>query len=350
MPFVRDEDEIIRVVGTQSESLHMIFAFDLVDIDNEPGNFKYSLYPFNARDMKKIVNRLQRLMIERDGWNSIFCENHDQPRSVTRYCDDSDEWREMGAKLLSMMETTLSGTLYVYQGEELGMRNVPPSWGPEEYKDIESVNLFKKYVSVPLTNFQIFRIPSIIDYPDLALRVYRYKEMYPNDASKMAEARKVLQRKARDNARTPVQWDSSPHAGFTSPSATPWMRVNDDYKTVNAAAQLAPSKSPNELSVHAFWKKALANRKEHKSVLIYGDFQLVEETHELIFAYKRFNAKETWVVVLNFSGKTVRWEGLGELKVDKWVMGNYDESSLGDKAKSGALELRPWEGLLGICE
>ena len=146
MPFVRDEDEIIRVVGTQSESLNMIFAFDLVDIDNEPDKFKYSLYPFNARDMKKIVNRLQRLMIERDGWNSIFCENHDQPRSVTRYCDDSDEWRELGAKLLSIMETTLSGTLYVYQGEELGMRNVPPSWGPEEYKDIESVNLFKKYV------------------------------------------------------------------------------------------------------------------------------------------------------------------------------------------------------------
>lgn len=321
MPFVRDEDEIIRVVGTQSESLHMIFAFDFVDIDNEPDNFKYSLYPFNARDMKNIVNRLQRLMIERDGWNSIFCENHDQPRSVTRYCDDSDEWREMGAKLLSMMETTLSGTLYVYQGEELGMRNVPPSWGPEEYKDIESVNLFKKY-----------------------------KEMYPNDASKMAEARKLLQRKARDNARTPVQWDSSPHAGFTSPSATPWMRVNDDYKTVNAAAQLAPSKSPNELSVHAFWKKALANRKEYKSVLIYGDFQLVDETHELIFAYKRFNTKNTWVVVLNFSGETVKWEGLGELKVNKWVMGNYDESSLGDKAKSGALGLRPWEGLLGICE
>jgi oligo-1,6-glucosidase len=109
--------------------------------------------------------------------------------------------------------------------------------------------------------------------------------MYLNDASKMAEARKVLQRKARDNARTPVQWDSSPHAGFTSPSATPWMRVNDDYK--------------NELSVHAFWKKALANRKEYKSVLIYGDFQLVDETHELIFAYKRSNTKNTWVVVLN---------------------------------------------------
>lgn len=321
MPFVRDEDEIIRIVGTQSESLHMIFAFDLVDIDNEPGNFKYSLYPFNARDIKKIVNRLQRLMIERDGWNSIFCENHDQPRSVTRYCDDSDEWRAMGAKLLSMMQTTLSGTLYVYQGEELGMRNVPLSWGPEEYKDIESVNLFKKY-----------------------------KEMYPNDTSKMAEARKVLQRKARDNARTPVQWDSSPHAGFTSPSAIPWMRVNDDYKAINAAAQLELSNSPKEISIHAFWKKALANRKEHKTVLIYGDFQLVDDMHEQIFAYKRFDTKETWVVVLNFSGETVEWQGLGELKVNKWVMGNYDEGSLEKKVKSRALELRPWEGLLGICE
>ena len=88
--------------------------------------------------------RLQRLMLERDGWNSLFVENHDQPRSVSRYTNDSDEWREVGAKLLCMLQTTLAGTLYVYQGEEIGMRNVPPSWGPEEYKDIESINFFKK--------------------------------------------------------------------------------------------------------------------------------------------------------------------------------------------------------------
>lgn len=144
MPFVRDEDEIIRVVSAKSEELNMIFAFDLVDIDNTPGDFKFTLHSWDARDMKKIIGRLQRLMLERDGWNSIFVENHDQPRSVSRYTNDSDGWREYGAKLLCLMQTTLAGTLYVYQGEEIGMRNVPTSWPLEEYKDIESINFFSK--------------------------------------------------------------------------------------------------------------------------------------------------------------------------------------------------------------
>ena len=145
MPFVRSEDEIIQVVGAENGELNMIFAFDIVDIDNVPGDFKFSLHPWDARDLKKIVNRLQRLMIERDGWNSIFIENHDQPRSVSRYTDDSDEWREYGAKLLCLTQISLSGTLFVYQGEELGMRNMPESYGIEEYKDIESINFWKKY-------------------------------------------------------------------------------------------------------------------------------------------------------------------------------------------------------------
>jgi oligo-1,6-glucosidase len=147
MPFVRDEDEIMRVVGAESEELNMIFSFDLVDIDNVPGDFKFTLHPWDATDLKRIVNRLQRLMLERDGWNSLFVENHDQPRSVSRYTDDSDEFREYGAKLLALMQSTLAGTIYVYQGEELGMRNVPSAWDESEYKDIESINLFKKCVS-----------------------------------------------------------------------------------------------------------------------------------------------------------------------------------------------------------
>lgn len=145
-PWVYDEDEVVRVVGADREELNMVFSFDIVDIDNIPGDFKYTLHPWDARDLKEIVNRLQRLMLERDGWNSIFIENHDQPRSVSRYTDDSDEYREYGAKLLCLFHTTLSGTSYVYQGEEIGMRNVPPSWEPSEYKDVESINFFQKYV------------------------------------------------------------------------------------------------------------------------------------------------------------------------------------------------------------
>lgn len=320
MPFVRDENEIIRVVGAESKELNMIFAFDLVDIDNVPGDFKFTLHDWDARDMKKIITRLQRLMLERDGWNSIFVENHDQPRSVSRYTDDSDGWRDYGAKLLCLMQTTLAGTLYVYQGEELGMRNVPPSWNAEEYKDIESINFYKKY-----------------------------NEMYPNDEGKLSLARKILQRKARDNARTPVQWSSATHAGFTSPSSKPWMRVNDDYESVNADTQVSnPNPAPGVLSVHAFWKRGLDNRKKHKDVFVYGDYEVLDAEHSKVVAYKRWSADEAFVTVLNFSGETVRYEGLSGVEVKKWVAGNYDERELEGRSTQGAVELRPWEGLLGV--
>ncbi|KAH7398556.1 glycoside hydrolase superfamily [Pyrenochaeta sp. MPI-SDFR-AT-0127] len=321
MPFVRDEDEIIKVVGAQSEELNMIFSFDLVDIDNVPGDFKFTLHPWDATDLKKTINKLQRLMLERDGWNSLFVENHDQPRSVSRYTDDSDEWREYGAKLLALMQTTLAGTLYVYQGEEIGMRNIPASWGPEEYKDIESINFFKKY-----------------------------QDLYPNDSEKEALARKIMQRKARDSARTPMQWDSSAQAGFTSGSK-PWMRVNDDYKTTNAAAQLAhPTPSPGSLSVHAFWKRALENRKKNKDVFVYGDFKMLDMDDRKVVAFKRWSEKDAFITVLNLSGEKLVWEKLGDLKVKKWVAGNYDENELEGRALSGQVALRPWEGLLGKLE
>ncbi|KAF2709078.1 glycoside hydrolase family 13 protein [Pleomassaria siparia CBS 279.74] len=323
MPFVRDEDEIIKVVGAESGELNMIFAFDIVDIDNVPGDFKFTLHPWDARDLKKIVSRLQRLMLERDGWNSIFVENHDQPRSVSRYTDDSDQWREYGAKLLCLMQTTLAGTLYVYQGEEIGMRNVPPSWAPEEYKDIESINFWKKN-----------------------------SETYPGDKEKLDHARKVLQRKARDNARTPVQWDSTAHSGFTSHTCTPWMRVNSDYETVNAAAQLAtPNPTPGTLSVHAFWKRGLENRKTHKDVFVYGDFEAIDEEHDKVVCWKRCSEQEVFVTVLNFSGQEIPWDGLegSGVQVEKWVAGNYDERELEKRNTQGKLVLRPWEALLGVC-
>ncbi|RYO56963.1 Alpha-glucosidase [Alternaria arborescens] len=320
MPFVRDENEVIQVVGAENEELNMIFAFDLVDIDNIPGDFKYTLHPWDARDLKKIVNRLQRLMLERDGWNSLYIENHDQPRSVSRYTDDSDQWREYGAKLLCLMQTTLAGTLYVYQGEEIGMRNVPKDWKPEEYKDIESINFFKKY-----------------------------RDMYPGDAEKQALAAEIMQRKARDSARTPMQWDSSAQAGFAS--GKPWMRVNDDYPKVNAAAQLEnPEPSPGMLSVLEFWKRGLQCRKENKDVFVYGDFEMLDMEDQRIVAFRRWSEKNAFITLLNLSGEQVTWEKMGDLKVKKWVAGNYDERQLDEKAKSGKIQLRAWEAILGMLQ
>ena len=124
MPGVSDINEIIKTVGSKSGELNMIFIFDLVDIDDVsgPGKVRMTLQDWTTKDIRGIVDKWQRAMIEHDGWNSVFIENHDNPRSVSRYTDDSDAFRHYGAKLLALMQTTLSGTLFVYQGEEIGMR------------------------------------------------------------------------------------------------------------------------------------------------------------------------------------------------------------------------------------
>lgn len=146
-----------------------------------------------------------------------------------------------------------------------------------------------------------------------------------------------------------MQWDDSPQAGFSS--GKPWMRVNDDYKAINAAAQLANSTlSPGTLSVHAFWKRALANRKKEKDVFVYGDFEMLDMDDRKVVAYRRWSEKEAFITVLNLSGEQVTWEKLNDLKVKKWVAGNYDETELEGRELSGKVELRPWEGLLGMLE
>ena len=124
MPGDSDVAEKIRTVGSKSGELNMIFIFDVVELDTQPGKVRMTLHEWSVKDLARVISKWQRAMIEHDGWNSVFVENHDNPRSVSRYCDDSDAYRGYGAKLLALMQTTLSGTLFVYQGEELGMRNV----------------------------------------------------------------------------------------------------------------------------------------------------------------------------------------------------------------------------------
>lgn len=127
--------------------------------------------------------------------------------------------------------------------------------------------------------------------------------------------------------------------------------MTDDYKTINAAAQVSnPTPSPGTLSVHAFWKRALANRKKNADVFVYGDFEMLDPEHEKVVAYRRWSKDEAFVTVLNFSGESVKWDGLGGVKVKKWVAGNYDERELEGRKAEGPVELRPWEALLAVAE
>lgn len=318
MPGVSDIDEILRTVGSKSEELNMIFIFDLVDIDKP--NVRMALKDWDIPEFKSIISKWQRAMIERDGWNSVFIENHDNPRSVSRYTDDSDEFRDKGAKLLALMQTTLSGTLFVYQGEEIGIRNAPIDWDTDEYKDIETVNYWKKC-----------------------------KALYSGDEKKMAHGRKVIQMKARDHARTPMQWNSGPNAGFCAEGVKPWMRVMDDYETINAEDQINAS-DEHQLSVWQFWQRGLLDRKEHKDVFVYGDYQELSHGDANVFAYERTSqAGEKWLVILNFSGKTVSWTLPEPLKVEFWACSTYTKGKA-QKPLEGPISLSPWEGVLGQCK
>ncbi|ETS83634.1 hypothetical protein PFICI_05510 [Pestalotiopsis fici W106-1] len=317
MPGVSDEKEVLRTVGAKAGELRMIFIFDVVDIDKP--NVRMALKPWDVKEFKSIISRWQRVMIELDGWDSVFIENHDNPRSVSRYADDSDEYRHLGAKLIALMQTTLGGTLFVYQGEEIGMRNIPKDWDVEEYKDIETINYWKKM-----------------------------KELYADDEEQLNHGKTVIHMKARDHARTPMQWDASANAGFCDADVKPWMRVMDDYPTINAAAQTKASDDDN-LSVWQFWQRGLKDRKEHADVFVYGDFQELSHEHPQVFAYTRTSVQgEKWLVVLNYSGKQVEWYFPEDLKVDFWAASNYTKGRIG-KPQTAMVPLKPWEGILGKC-
>ncbi|EME49725.1 glycoside hydrolase family 13 protein [Dothistroma septosporum NZE10] len=320
MPYVIDQDEILRVVGEGRKELNMIFIFEIVDVDNIPGGPRLTLHDWTVKDLRTIVSKWQNVMRAKGGWNSVFIENHDNPRSVSRYVSDANqEVRELGAKLLATMQTTLSGTLYVYQGEEIGMGNVPLSWSPDEYKDIESINYWKKM-----------------------------NDLYENDEKMLKFAKEVLQKKARDHARTPVQWTAGANAGFCKDDIEPWMRVNDDYRTINAEAQREFS-SATKLSVLQHWRRALENRKKEKEVFIYGDFELLDDKHETIFAYRRSSKDKAFVTVLNFSDKQVDWHVPRTAQVQKWVAGNYTSGAPEKDEKAQTIQLKPWEAILGIA-
>ncbi|KAE8419688.1 glycoside hydrolase superfamily [Aspergillus pseudocaelatus] len=323
-PYVTDMKEIIKTVGSTAEELNMAFNFDHMEIEDikTKGESKWNLRDWKLTELKGILSRWQKQMKEWDGWNAIFLECHDQARSVSRYTNDTDEFRERGAKLLALLETTLGGTIFLYQGQEIGMRNFPLEWDPEtEYKDIESVNFWKKS-----------------------------KELNPAGSQGLAEARKLLQKKARDHARTPMQWSAAPHAGFTVPDATPWMRVNDDYKTINVEAQMSfPWQIKGELSVWQYWQQVLQHRKLYKDAFVYGDFEDLDFHNEKVFAYLRTSGdrKESWLVAMNWTTSAVEWTVPSGVHVTRWTSSSLQTAP--PVASQLTITLQAFEGVIGCC-
>ncbi|EXK29275.1 trehalose-6-phosphate hydrolase [Fusarium oxysporum f. sp. melonis 26406] len=307
MPAVQDPKEVIKSVGESRGELNMIFNFEIVDMDHGDGG-KFSPRKWEMQDLKKIVNKWQTFMYKNKGWNALYLENHDQARTVSRWASDKPAYRALSAKMLSTFLCFQSGTVFVYQGQELGMANMPADWEMTEHRDLETLNHWKEL-----------------------------KQTTGSDAAVLEIARKEYQLKSRDHARTPVQWDSSTNAGFSA--ATPWIRVNDDYKEWNAAAQVA---KPDSVFEH--WKSALALRKELKDIIVYGDFELLDEENDDVFAYARSNGAQKVVVVCNFRDREIPWSPPVDLHSGKVLLANNPEVNLSQKT----VNLRPFEAF--VCQ
>lgn len=258
-PFVTTQDAI-KIVNEETGALKMLFQFEHVDLDAETGaDSAGTIKKMKLLDLKDVMTRWQK-DLENRAWNSIFLSNHDQPRSVSRLGDDT-QFRVESAKLLATFVHMLQGTPYVYQGDEIGMTNVAFE-SIEEYRDVATRNMYKEAVEEKGVD------------PQVAL--------------------KVVHAKSRDNARTPMQWDSRKNAGFTN--GTPWIKVNPNYKEINVAEAMADANS-----VFHYYKKLIQLRKENP-IIVYGTYDLLLASHEEIYAFTRTLDKDRLLVILNFSG------------------------------------------------
>ncbi|KAI1001921.1 Alpha-glucosidase [Podosphaera aphanis] len=301
MPHVNDPKEIINAVAFERSELNMIFHFEIVEMDfGDRG--KFSPGQWKMPILKGIVNKWQKFMLNNDGWNALYLENHDQSRAVSRWGSDAPEHRAVCAKMFATFLALQSGTVFIYQGQEIGMINIPKERNITDYRDLETLNAWNDMMR---------------DHPD-------DKELH---RITMEE----IQKKSRDNARTPVQWDASPYAGFSS--AVPWQRENESYTSINAAAQVGVQDS-----VFEYWAALLRLRKTHTDVFIYGDFDLVDAAHDDIFAYVRTFQPHRVLVVANFRPREIAWKLPSGLQLSTPLIANYDANRAGE-----VLTLRPFE-------
>ncbi|KAF2112398.1 alpha-glucosidase [Lophiotrema nucula] len=266
-PHTPDMSRVLKYVSAKEKQLNMVFQFDVVDIGQGPYKFQTTPKNYTLPQLKHAIHTTQSLHRGTDAWTTVFLENHDQSRSITRFTSDAPEHRVAGGKLLSLMMTALSGTMFIYQGQEIGMVNFPLEWGMEEYKDVDSTNYYKMVA-----------------------------ERTHNDPVELEAAHKSLQHLARDHARVPLSWDSTPNAGFSA--SKPWMRSLPDTAACNARAQ---QKDPS--SVLGFWKRMLALRRQYADLLIYGDFDVLEKEDPEVFYFTKTYGTKKALAVLNFTDR-----------------------------------------------
>lgn len=292
-------EEAKKYARSDEKELNMVFQFEHMDVDSDEKAGKWTTRKMDLRNLKKILTRWQK-GLQDIAWNSLYWENHDQPRSVSRFGNDSDEYREISAKMLATCIHMMQGTPYVYQGEELGMTNCPFNT-LDNFRDLESINAFHELT----------------------------------EQGKMTEEDMMaaIGYKGRDNARTPMQWDDSAYAGFST--ANPWIMVNPNYTKINAKDQIN-----REDSVFKYYQKLIKLRHESE-LIVYGTYDLILDDDKDIYAYIRTLGDKKLIVYCNFSENTREVELPEEFTNGKVLISNYSDAKANQK-----ITLRPYEAIV----
>jgi oligo-1,6-glucosidase len=279
------------LVDASRSELNMAYAFDGVDIAQYGG--------YELSKMKQVFSKWDSAFADQ-GWLSVFLSNHDQARMVSRWGDDSPEFRAPSTKMLNTFILSMRGTPYCYYGDELGMTNIDFQT-IDQYQDIAAKNSYQK---------------AMMEGEDMELFMRK------------------LNFSSRDNGRTPMQWNTSQNAGFST--GKPWLPVNENYKTINVEAS---KNDPNSILNH--FKKMVKLRKENP-VLIHGTYELIAKEHPQIYAYTRTLGQEKMLVILNFSKETTSLELDKNLVPGEILINNYENVDLAN----GTVSLKPYQGMV----
>ena len=292
-------EEAEKYASDDGSELNMVFHFELMDLDSDPvTGSKWTDRKMKLDDIRKVMSRWQK-GLEGKAWNSLFWDNHDQPRIVSRLGDDG-KYRELSAKMLATCLHMMQGTPYIYQGEELGMTNMK-FHSLDEFRDLDSINAYRELVE-------------------------EKKVMTPEQ---MLEA---LNRKSRDNARTPMQWNHMENAGFTE--GTPWIGINPNYSTINAEDEMN-----NTESVFSYYQRLIRLRKSNP-VIVYGTYELLEPDHPDVYMYTRSSGAQKLLIVCNFTDHESECTIPEEFTGKKVLISNYSSMKNG--------YLRPYEAFVMI--
>ena len=285
----------------RGKEFSMVFQFEHIGLDQIPGKAKWDLAPLQLSALKEVLTKWQ-VGLHGKGWNSLFWNNHDLPRIVSRWGNDG-AYRQESAKMLAALLHGMQGTPYIYQGEELGMTNVAfPTI--DDYRDIETLNMYRERTQAGYSEADILR---------------------------------SLHAKSRDNARTPMQWDATTNAGFTD--GTPWLQVNPNYTAINAADEVADAGS-----VFHYYQALIRLRKQYP-IFSEGDFTLLFADHPALFAYQRRLDDQMMTVLCNFYEEplTLPAAQVSALPLDTLLLGNYD-------APADAAHFRPYEARIYLSK